>query len=218
MNLYISKRDEYFSFHSSNVNLEWIRKLVYAFYIYFGVLILVGVTIQFVSLFIDLSIIFTFCNTIFIYILSFHGYKQRYLLEMPKLEKGSSVPYKKSGLKEKDARQLEKSILFLMDRQKIWLNPEVAVSDISSELKVPQHHITQVLNKGLKKNFYTLINEYRTNEVIRLFQEEKYEKWDLISIAFEAGFNSKSSFNSFFKKYTGKTPSEYRKNLMGKQK
>ncbi|MCG8696893.1 MAG: helix-turn-helix domain-containing protein, partial [Bacteroidales bacterium] len=204
---FINERDEYFSFHSGKVSIDWVRKLVYIFYVFFGVLIFVGIAIQFTPEPIDLSVYFTGCTTLFLYTISFYGYKQTKLPIMPKVEKTAGNSYKKSGLKEKDAKQYEKSILYLMEKEKPWLNPEIAVNDISTELNIPQHYITQVLNEGLKKNFYTLINEYRTKEVIRLFQEEKYEKWGLTSIAFEAGFNSKSSFNSFFKKYTGKTPS-----------
>ncbi|MCB0845056.1 MAG: AraC family transcriptional regulator, partial [Bacteroidetes bacterium] len=82
---------------------------------------------------------------------------------------------------------------------------------------IKQHYITQVLNEQLKKNLYTFVNEFRANEVIRLFKDNNYNNWSITAIAFEAGFNSKSSFNTFFKKYTGKTPSEFRKEVETEQ-
>jgi len=103
-----------------------------------------------------------------------------------------------------------------MQEEKLWLNPEVNLNEISRHIGIPQHHITQVLNEKLNKNLYTFVNEFRANEVIRLFNVDKYNNWSIIAIAFEAGFNSKSSFNIFFKKFTGKTPSEYRKELSSK--
>ena len=218
INQFNKGRDEYFSFHNGKLSIEWTRKLVYGFYVYFSILIIVGIVIQFLKEPIDLSIFFTLCCTIFLYIISFNGYRQTQLPLIPKLEKVTSSSYKKSGLKEKDAKKYEKSILSLMEKEKPWLNPEIVVGDISTQLKIPQHYITQILNERLKKNFYTLINEYRTNEVIRLFQKKKYADWSLTSIAFEAGFNSKSCFNSFFKKHTGKTPSQFKKEIISGHK
>lgn len=216
VNRFVKERDEYYSFHNSKVSIGWIKELVYVFYIFFGLLILTGATKQFITLHINLTVVFNLFSTLFLYTISFNGYKQSQILVIPKTENAIGNSYKKSGLKEKDAKAYETSILFLMKNEKPWLNPEVTVSDISNQLKLPQHYVTQVLNERLKKNFYTLVNEYRTNEVIRLFRKDKYKNWSLTSLAFEAGFNSRSSFNSFFKKYTGKTPSEYRKEIIAK--
>ena len=62
----------------------------------------------------------------------------------------------------------------------------------------------------LEKNFYTLINEYRVQEVIRRMNDKQYQMYTLLAIALDAGFNSKSAFNRIFKQITGKTPSEYK--------
>ena len=210
INRFIEKRDDYFSFHSANLSIGWIRVLVYIFYSYFTLAMILGAFFRFTQSHFDVSLFMSFGYTIFLYIITFKGYKQSQLLEIPRQEKASGNSYKKSGLKDTDAKNYEKSIVSHMETEKPWLNPEVSVGDISTQLNIPQHYITQVLNERLKRNFYTLINEYRTNEVIRLLSIEKYKNWSLTAIAYEAGFNSKSSFNSFFKKHTGKTPSEYR--------
>jgi AraC-like DNA-binding protein len=157
--------------------------------------------------------------TFFIYVISFRGYVQPKLLAQ-KEETEDNKPtesYQKSGLKKSDAEKYAKMITKLMQEEKLWLNPEVNLKEISRHIGIPQHYITQVLNKQLNKNLYTFVNEFRANEVIRLFNVDKYNNWSIIAIAFEAGFNSKSSFNIFFKKFTGKTPSEYRKELSPKQ-
>ena len=213
INRFVKQRDEYYSFRNGEISIEWIRRLVIFFYLTFGAITVLGVLGNFIPLFNDMSLPLNGCCTFFLYTVSFYGYKQKKLLTIPKIDREPGYSYKKSGLKEKDAKAYETSILFLMENEKPWLNAEVTISDISDQLKLPQHYVTQVINERLKKNFYTLVNEYRTNEVIRLFSEEKYKNWSLTSLAFEAGFNSRSSFNSFFKKYTGKTPSEYRKEI-----
>ena len=91
------------------------------------------------------------------------------------------------------------------------------------ELNIPRHYLTQVINGLLGKNFYTFINEYRLKEVKKLLVDEDYLKYTLTSIAYEAGFNSKSSFNSVFKNSTGMTPSQFKQSYFrdmaeGKQK
>jgi AraC-like DNA-binding protein len=75
---------------------------------------------------------------------------------------------------------------------------------------IPRHYITQVLNENYKKNFFTFINEYRVREVIERFSDQKFDHYTILAIAFDAGFNSKSTFNTIFKSQIGITPSKYR--------
>ena len=98
-----------------------------------------------------------------------------------------------------------------MQEKKPYLDLELTIHDISQELKIPRHYLTQIINEKLNKNFYQFINEYRVEEVKRLLQDPAYKKYTFTAIAFEAGFNSKSSFNSVFKETVGKTPTEYRR-------
>jgi len=64
----------------------------------------------------------------------------------------------------------------------------------------------------LKKSFYDVINSYRVEEAKRLLLDEKNRNYTILSVGFEAGFNSKTTFNPVFKKFTGVTPTEYRDN------
>jgi putative ABC transport system permease protein len=68
-----------------------------------------------------------------------------------------------------------------------------------------------VLNDLENKNFNQFVNEYRVREVISFFSKEEYKHFPVLRIAFEAGFNSKSTFNEVFKKMTGKNPNQFRK-------
>jgi AraC-like DNA-binding protein len=78
---------------------------------------------------------------------------------------------------------------------------------------IPRHHITEVLNEKYGRNFFSFVNEYRIREALSRMNDPKYQHYTLLAIAYDAGFNSKSTFNSFFKAYTGKTPSAYRKEM-----
>jgi len=206
-------RDDYYSYHNENVSIKWIRILVIVFYIFYAVITLFGILRFFGESQFQISNLFVMSYTVFLYIISFKGYRQTRLLANKNIERENEKSYKKSGLKREAIDGYIGDILNCMKKEKPWLNDEVTVNDISIRTGIPKHYITQVLNEKLSKNFYTLINEYRTDEAIRLFGIEKYKRWTIEAIAYESGFNSKSSFNNFFKKYKGQTPSEFRKNI-----
>ena len=66
------------------------------------------------------------------------------------------------------------------------------------------------------KNFYTLVNDYRIEEVKRRLEDPRYRNLTILAIAYDSGFNAKSSFNTIFKEQTGMTPSEYQKQVTSK--
>ncbi|MFA8436978.1 MAG: helix-turn-helix domain-containing protein, partial [Marinifilaceae bacterium] len=70
-----------------------------------------------------------------------------------------------------------------------------------------------IINQGHGLNFNDYINQFRVEEFKRLLQDPQFSKETLLAVAFEAGFNSKTTFNTAFKKFTGMTPSEYRRSL-----
>jgi AraC-like DNA-binding protein len=72
-----------------------------------------------------------------------------------------------------------------------------------------------VLNEKHKKNFFTFINEYRVHEVISRFSDSKNNNFTILAIAYDSGFNSKTTFNSIFKSQIGMTPKEYRGKMTG---
>ena len=218
LNKYRKTVDNLYSFHNTNVSLKWVWTLVLIFYSYYFLAIIINGLNKAFEIDFRMSNILIPVYTFFIYTISFRGYVQPKLLAQ-KEETEDNKPtesYQKSGLKKSDANKYAKMITKLMQEEKLFLNPEVNLNEISRHIGIPQHHITQVLNEQLNKNLYTFVNEFRVNEVIRLFNIDKYNNWSIIAIAFESGFNSKSSFNAFFKKFTGKTPSEYRKELASK--
>ncbi len=73
-----------------------------------------------------------------------------------------------------------------------------------------------MINRHFQKNFFEFINGYRIDEAKKLLANEKYEKVTIIEIMAQVGFNSKATFNTFFKKLVGVTPSQYRKEQLKK--
>ena len=74
-------------------------------------------------------------------------------------------------------------------------------------------YLSQIINQSQGQNFFDFINAYRVEEVKSLLHHPDYAHYTILGVAQEAGFKSKSTFNSVFKKMTGMTPSDYKKSL-----
>jgi AraC-like DNA-binding protein len=98
----------------------------------------------------------------------------------------------------------------LIAESKPYLNPELTLHDLSSQLKVSDRKLSILINAELGKSFFDLINSYRIEEAKKILRTSKDPKLTVLEIMYEVGFNSKSSFNTAFKKYTGSTPTAYR--------
>jgi len=122
--------------------------------------------------------------------------------------------YEKSRLDDDTANSLLALLLEKMEREKLYKDPDITLPGLAEKVELSHHLLSQLINDRLGKNFNTFINEYRVAEVCRML-ENPDNRDKLLAIAYDAGFRSKSTFNAFFKKCTGKTPSEYRKSLDG---
>lgn len=117
--------------------------------------------------------------------------------------------YERSGLEENRLKNYVEAVREHMKTDKPYLNSEFSLDQLADRLNFPRAHITQALSEILETNFYNFVNEYRVNEFIRLVDSSPEEKIAVLSLAFDAGFNSKSTFNQSFKRITGTTPSLY---------
>lgn len=116
----------------------------------------------------------------------------------------------KPGLNKEKIDELKAKITALMVEEKLYQEPELTLQQLSGKLNVPTYQVSQTLNEGMKKNFYDLVNGYRVEEAKRLLLDSKNKNYTILSIGFDAGFNSKTTFNTVFKKFTGLTPTEFR--------
>ncbi|MBO4712183.1 helix-turn-helix domain-containing protein [bacterium] len=105
----------------------------------------------------------------------------------------------------------------LMEKEKLYKNPDLTLPMLSKKLKLSANTLSQVLNGYCGQTFYNFVNTYRLEEVISMMRDPEYDDRSVLELLLEAGFKSKSTFNPIFKKYTGKTPSEYRKEIQEKR-
>ncbi|MWB93695.1 helix-turn-helix domain-containing protein [Flavobacterium sp. GA093] len=100
-----------------------------------------------------------------------------------------------------------------MAEEKPFLNPSLTIQDVSAAIKVPVRDVSLLINHKLEQHFYDFVNTYRIEHAMAILNDPSKSKVTILEILYEVGFNSKSSFNTAFKKHTGNTPTSYRKLL-----
>ncbi|RAJ24608.1 helix-turn-helix domain-containing protein [Pedobacter cryoconitis] len=100
-----------------------------------------------------------------------------------------------------------------MMEEKPFLNPSLTIQDLSKDLKIPVRDLSVLINHKLEQHFYDFVNTYRIENAMDILRDVTKSKVTVLEILYEVGFNSKSSFNTAFKKHTGNTPTAYRKRL-----
>lgn len=205
---------------AEQVNLDWLRKLVYSFGVIWTVLIGFAVIHHVFHLF---SWVFctdglTLSLSGFIILIGYFGLKQREIFihhddrEVEYVTE-AKAKYANILLKDSDAEQYLSKINTFMKTEKVYLDANFTLPDLAEKLEIPSHILSRVINEKLGLNFFDFINQYRIEEVKSKMANPDFDNLSLLGIAFESGFNTKSAFNRVFKKMTGLTPSEFKKQI-----
>lgn len=144
--------------------------------------------------------------TITIYFTSFRiiqhsGFFKQAPLAEPQKYKGSTVTLETQ-------KELLEKLSRIMNEQKPFLKTDFSLPDLAQRLGTSIHILSQAINEGLGKTFFEMVAEHRVEEAKKLLKDQPNIKVE--EIAEQVGYNSKSSFNTVFKKLTGTTPSEFR--------
>ena len=100
-----------------------------------------------------------------------------------------------------------------MDGEHPWKNSELTLADLAERLHTTPHKLSEVLNTEIGETFYDFVNGYRVREVQRRIAAGEARALKILSLALDAGFASKSTFNQVFKKHTSQTPSDFRQTV-----
>jgi len=119
--------------------------------------------------------------------------------------------YYKSGLQRDEAIEHKQKLLQFMEEEKPYRDNGLTLNQLSSMLDLSPHNLSEILNTRVKQNFFDFVNSYRIEEVKNDLLDPEKKHLTILGIAFDAGFNSKTAFNTIFKKYVHMTPSEFRK-------
>ena len=198
------------------INLQWLFRLV------------LGLScIWAIVLFADDEIIFS-AVVLFVVFIGYYGIKQVGIftslqaldlspnIESKELtEQSFAAPeiskYEKSALSDRQLKTIHSELMQLMNQKKLFRTPELTLTMVAEVLDIHPNTLSQVINTVEQKNFFDYINTLRIQEFKERIDTSDYQKYTLLSLAYECGFNSKTSFNRNFKNLTGKSPSGYLK-------
>ena len=195
------------------INLNWLRFILHSFAA-ITIIAMVHNVVPVLG-----NFVFLYATLILLLIFTFFFINQVLVkaLNQPEIFAGIELneareKYTGSSLSEGEIEKHYNSLQSFLETEKLHLNPELTMQDLSERMQVSTKTISQVINQRSGKSFYDFINTYRCEEAKKLMRDSD-PRVTVLEILYEAGFNSKSSFNKEFKKLTGFTPTEYRKSL-----
>jgi AraC-like DNA-binding protein len=207
--------------NTKNIDLHWLKIVLICMVIVSFVSVLMGLLSDFLNFisFEDGDNLMYITLTVIIYFLGYYGIKQKPILSndnpISQIETTPTLKpkYATSSLKDVEKEKLIQWLAKSMENEKPYLNENLTLKELANKLEISPNNLSQIINEKFNKNFYEFINEYRINEVKSLLADPKYSHYSMLGIAFECGFNSKSTFNSVFKQFTGKTPTEFKRSV-----
>ncbi len=194
-----------------NINLRWLRFLTYG----------LGI-IWFLVIFIQTEAIIFSAVSVFVILIGFFGVYQKDIFtsrqikeKIIHIEPNATEPvpkrkkYNKSGLSEESAVDYYQRLNKLMTEEHLYKKSELSLGELASILSIPSPYLSQIINETEGKNFHDFINGYRVEAFKQMISIPENRQFTLMALAYDCGFNSKSSFNRCFKKLTNQTPSQY---------
>ena len=208
--------------YSEKINLAWLRYLIY------------GIGLIWVFIILGNDKLLYSVVVLFVIFIGYFGINQVgiFTKKTPLIDDNSVIPneinqslddeiinenkpskYLKSGLNQEAAFEIYELLKTRMTEEQLYVNSELTLVELAQILDVLPNNLSQVINTYEQKNFYDYINSKRVELFLKLVAIPENKKYTILSLAFECGFNSKSSFNKYFKKVTNQTPSEYLNSL-----
>lgn len=169
---------------------------------------------------VDTTFISNLGLTLIAYGISYFGLRQPSLFRTdltedvpPRADDATEGKQQKQRFSEEQATELIAKLDRIMHEERPYMNPELTLADLAAQMNLARYEVTDLLNVHIGKNFFTYVNEFRMEAVMRRLAKTDYDHLTIIAIANDCGFNSKSTFNSLFKAHMGLTPSDYKKQI-----
>ncbi|HOW99304.1 MAG TPA: helix-turn-helix transcriptional regulator, partial [Deltaproteobacteria bacterium] len=122
--------------------------------------------------------------------------------------------YERSLLKGLDTELVNDRLGYLMGKEHIYKDFDLSLESLARQLSITPHQLSQFMTKRLRTSFRRYINSYRIEEAKKILASDPDR--NILTVCFDVGFNSKSTFNQSFRKYTNQTPSEFRQEHQAK--
>lgn len=197
------------------VDLHWIKNIIYA---------IAGSTIiaMLYNAFSNATALNLYMNLFFlavVYMIAYFSIKQKEVypqnLNIDEIVNTDDIENEQQKSKllisNSELETLKERLLYLIETEKPYLDSELNLVKLADKLSLSTHQLSYVINNGFNENFFQFINKYKVQKAKELLNNPKYDNFTIVAIGFESGFNSKTAFNTTFKKMTSHTPTEYRK-------
>lgn len=215
-----------FSYEES-VSLIWLRNLLYGVFAVYIIWIFHEILGGLLDVPVDFFILLGVSMAALVYTMSYLGLRQPTIFigeTASMVSKKESTPtdellttktkYKTSALSDELSQKLINELTVLMGTEKPYLDSQLSLPQLAEKLGVSAHYLSQIVNEQLEQNFFEYVNSFRVSEAKVILSDSAREKENILTVALEVGFNSKSSFYTAFKKHTGLTPGEFRKQAL----
>lgn len=208
------QRIELFSSAKEDIDLRWIKQIIIALFL---LCVFIGIYNAIVQSQ-QLNIIANLPMVGVIYFVAFNAIRQEriFLISTEEIqqiteEEEQAEVKKQALLPAADLPVLQTKLRTLMSEQQPYLEQTLNLKQLSAMMELSPHQLSYLLNEGFGENFFQFVNTYRVELAKELLVSDKHSHLSIVGIGFEAGFNSKTAFNTVFKKITGSTPTQYKR-------
>lgn len=202
------KKIKAFFSNTEKINLQWLK------------LITLGIGAIWVVVLIGNESLTSLVISLFVSVTGIFGIRQLPIFSNPELVKAShpiqenqtgekQLKYEKSILSDAKKEMLKNLLKQKIEVDKLFLDPDLTLDTLASSINIHPNYLSQYINEVLGYTFYDYVNMKRIEEFKRKIIQDENKNLNFLGIAFDCGFNSKSTFNRNFKRITGQTPSEY---------
>jgi AraC-like DNA-binding protein len=205
-----------FSSQTREIDLSWLERIIIA-------LLTIAIIVIFYNIIFNLERLNLTMNIIVLIIIfytAFHSTRQKEIFPFKEAnideiislsEEPEIVEPKKKIISDEELSILKSQLSQFMLNQKPYLDPEINLVKLAESFGTSTHKLSYIINSGYAINFFNFINKYRVEEAKLLLLNTKMDQYSILGIAYASGFNSKTSFNTTFKKITNQTPSDFKK-------
>ena len=201
--------------YDEEITLDWVRNLIVFTFVAFLVsfcAILIIVDWNWVE---DPQLAFYLVsgiNTLFVFFMAYFALKQTSIFGSKEMKRPAKQ-YQRSGLERNRSKEVLTQLDELMRSGQPWTNPKLKLQQLAETLEVSSNHLSQCINENKSLSFFEYVNQFRVEAFKSKVSRNQDDHLTLLGIAFDCGFNSKSSFNHIFKSMTGMTPSAFKKQI-----
>lgn len=225
--------EDYFSY-KKNIDLKWLLIMTYGFGLFLFTSMFLILSHDIIPIELPEAYFHFSWSVLVLYIfgIGYFGYKQKGVfdnkdnrltadeIDINKLSKDNTTigeidttsnQYSKSKISEEEQKDILDNLNSIMNSGKPFLDFELDLRSLAAKINTSPNKLSQVINSVYNKNFFEYVNEYRIEEAKLKLSNPELANEKIMNIAYDTGFNSKSSFFSVFKRFTSQTPSEFKK-------